>query len=104
VEQRFGHHTCVAVSLETGRTHQIRVHMAHIHYPIVGDPVYGGRLRMPAGASETLRAALQGFRRQALHAFRLGLKHPVGGKWLEWTAPVPDDMAALIEALRADAA
>jgi 23S rRNA pseudouridine1911/1915/1917 synthase len=103
VLERYRAHTLLQLKLQSGRTHQIRVHMAHIHYPIVGDPVYGGRLRMPSGASERLRAALQGFRRQALHAFRLGLKHPVSGEWLEWTVPVPADMAALIEALRADA-
>ena len=103
VLERFRGHTLLQLRLESGRTHQIRVHMAHIHYPIVGDPLYGGRLRIPAGASDVLRDALRGFRRQALHAFRLGLAHPKTGEWLEWEAPVPADMAGLIAALRTDA-
>ncbi|MCG8427321.1 MAG: 23S rRNA pseudouridine(1911/1915/1917) synthase RluD, partial [Chromatiales bacterium] len=72
VIERYRSHTYLKVFLETGRTHQIRVHMAHIHYPMVGDPVYGGRLKMPQGASDALREQLQLFRRQALHARRLG--------------------------------
>ena len=103
VLERFRAHTLLQLKLESGRTHQIRVHMAHIHYPIVGDPLYGGRLRIPAGASDALRDALRGFRRQALHACRLGLAHPKTGEWLEWEAPVPADMAGLIAALRTDA-
>ena len=103
VLERFRAHTLLQLRLATGRTHQIRVHMAHIHYPVVGDPVYGGRLRIPAGASQGLRECLQGFRRQALHAFRLGLPHPVTGEWLQWEAPIPDDMAGLLVALRQDA-
>ena len=103
VLERFRAHTVLQLKLESGRTHQIRVHMAHIHYPIVGDPLYGGRLRIPAGASDALRDALRGFRRQALHACRLGLAHPKTGEWLEWEAPVPADMAGLIAALRTDA-
>ena len=104
VLERYRAHTLLRLKLETGRTHQIRVHMAHIRYPIVGDPVYGGRLQIPAGAAEGLRECLRGFRRQALHAFRLGLPHPASGEWLEWEAPVPQDMAALIQVLREDAA
>ncbi len=104
VAERFRAHTRLTVQLETGRTHQIRVHMAHIHHPIVGDPVYGGRLRIPAGCSETLREVLQHFRRQALHARRLGLTHPRTGERLEWSVEAPADMQALFEALRADAA
>lgn len=103
VEERFRAHTLLRVKLETGRTHQIRVHMAHIGYPIVGDPVYGGRLRIPAGVSPELADGLREFRRQALHACRLRLRHPIHGEWLEWWAQVPADMARLLELLRADA-
>jgi 23S rRNA pseudouridine1911/1915/1917 synthase len=104
VIQRFRGHTHVRVQLETGRTHQIRVHLAHIDYPIVGDRVYGGRLALPKGATEELRTALREFPRQALHAARLQLEHPVGGKPLEATAPLPDDMLRLLKMLAADAA
>ena len=104
VIQRFRGHTHVRVQLETGRTHQIRVHMAHIEYPIVGDRVYGGRLALPKGASERLRTALREFPRQALHAARLQLEHPVTRKPLEAAAPLPDDMVHLLQALAADAA
>lgn len=103
VEERYRAHTLLRVKLETGRTHQIRVHMAHIGHPIVGDPVYGGRLRIPAGVGAELAAGLRGFRRQALHAVRLRLCHPISGEWLEWSADVPGDMARLLELLRADA-
>jgi 23S rRNA pseudouridine1911/1915/1917 synthase len=102
VEERFRAHTLVRVQLETGRTHQIRVHMAHQHIPIVGDPVYGGRLRLPAGASNELQEQLAGFRRQALHAARLSLTHPSSGETVSWSAPLPADMTRLLEALRAD--
>ncbi len=102
VEERFRAHTLVRVQLETGRTHQIRVHMAHQHIPIVGDPVYGGRLRLPPGASRELQEQLAGFRRQALHAARLTLAHPSTGESVSWSAPLPADMAQLLEALRAD--
>jgi 23S rRNA pseudouridine1911/1915/1917 synthase len=103
VEERFRAHTLVRVQLETGRTHQIRVHMAHQHIPIVGDPVYGGRLRLPPAASSELQEQLAGFRRQALHAARLTLTHPSSGEYVSWSAPLPADMAQLLEALRADA-
>lgn len=102
VAERFRAHTRLTVQLETGRTHQIRVHMAHIHHPIVGDPVYGGRLRIPAGCSEALREMLQHFRRQALHARRLGFVHPASGETLEWSVEAPADMQALIAVLRED--
>ncbi|CAG0899682.1 unnamed protein product [Cyprideis torosa] len=85
VADRFASHSLVDVKLETGRTHQIRVHLSSIHFPIVGDPVYGGRLRLPVGASDELIEALQGFRRQALHARKLGLLHPVTGELMEWS-------------------
>ena len=100
IEERFAHHTLLRVSLETGRTHQIRVHLSHKHMPIVGDQVYGGRPRFPAGASETVRQAVQQFPRQALHATRLGLHHPTTGEFMQWEAGVPDDMATLLSTLR----
>ena len=103
VEARFRSNTLVRVSLETGRTHQIRVHMAHRHMPVLGDPVYGGRLRLPARASEALKAVLATFRRQALHATRLELLHPASGEMVGWEAAVPTDMAQLIQILRDDA-
>ena len=100
LEERFPNHTLVRVKLETGRTHQIRVHLAHINYPLVGDPVYGGRLRLPAGASKGLAAALRDFKRQALHATTLGLEHPETGDYCELSSPLPEDFASLLEALR----
>ncbi len=103
VRERFARHSLLDVKLDTGRTHQIRVHMAHIRYPIVGDPVYGRRPVLPAGASPDLRKALQGLGRQALHAARLALAHPVSGETLEFEAPMPTDMAELVSALRAHA-
>jgi 23S rRNA pseudouridine1911/1915/1917 synthase len=102
VMKRFRAHTLVHVQLESGRTHQIRVHLAHIGYPVVGDPVYGGRRRLTAGASPGLIAALEGFERQALHAARLRLAHPITGKEVEWEAPLPADMARLVAAFEAD--
>ncbi|MBA3979692.1 MAG: 23S rRNA pseudouridine(1911/1915/1917) synthase RluD [Alcanivorax sp.] len=104
VIQRFRGNTHVRVQLETGRTHQIRVHMAHIRYPLVGDSVYGGRLRLPAGASPALREALQGFRRQALHARKLGLVHPTSGEYMEFESPLPADFEALLAQLHSDLA
>jgi 23S rRNA pseudouridine1911/1915/1917 synthase len=102
VIHRYRAHTHVRVQLETGRTHQIRVHLAHIDHPLVGDKVYGGRLAMPKGASEPLRQALRMFPRQALHAARLELAHPVTGKPLSARAPLPDDLVALLAVLAAD--
>ena len=104
VVQRFRAHTYCEIELETGRTHQIRVHMAHIRAPLQGDPVYGGRPKLPPAASDELRAALQGFRRQALHASRLRLEHPETGAELAFESPLAPDLAALLELLRADAA
>ena len=102
VEERFRHHTLLRVSLETGRTHQIRVHLTANQMPIVGDQLYGGRPRVPAGISDDLREALRAFPRQALHAARLGLVHPDTGEDMEWEVPLPADMADLLVLLRAE--
>jgi len=103
VIERFRAHTLVKVQLETGRTHQIRVHMAHLRHPLLGDPVYGGRLRLAAGAGEMLRDALRQFKRQALHAEALGLIHPERGEAMQWEVPPPEDMQRLVKVLRDDA-
>jgi len=100
---RFRGHTHVQVKLETGRTHQIRVHMAHIGYPLLGDPQYGGRLRLPAGAGEELLRALRGFGRQALHARALELTHPASGQPMRFESPLAADFAELLQRLRDDA-
>ena len=97
--QRFGHHTRITVNLETGRTHQIRVHMAHRRYPLIGDPVYGGRPRIPKGASDRLVDALRKFSRQALHARTLGFSHPGTDQWVQFECPLPEDMLNLIAVL-----
>jgi len=102
VLERFRAHTHVEAKLDTGRTHQIRVHMAHIRAPLVGDRTYGGRPRFPRAPSESLRAALEAFPRQALHAARLGLEHPVDGRPLSLESPLPGDFKELIAALRED--
>jgi 23S rRNA pseudouridine1911/1915/1917 synthase len=102
VIKRYRAHTHVRVQLETGRTHQIRVHLAHAGYPIVGDRVYGGRLTLPKGAGEALRQAVRDFPRQALHAARLQFAHPVTGKPVECVSPLPADMLGLLAALAAD--
>ena len=104
VIKRFRAHTHVRVQLETGRTHQIRVHLSHAGFPIVGDRVYGGRLAMPRGATDELKEALRDFPRQALHAARLEFAHPVTGKDVECVAPVPADMQHLLLLLARDAA
>ena len=101
---RFRAHTHVRVTLETGRTHQIRVHLAHIGYPIVGDATYGRRLAIPRGATARLEAALRGLRRQALHAARLAFAHPASGAAVQFESPLPADMRGLLEALREDLA
>jgi 23S rRNA pseudouridine1911/1915/1917 synthase len=102
VLHRYRGHTHVRVNLETGRTHQIRVHMAHVHYPLVGDRVYGGRLLLPKGATPELIETLRGFHRQALHAARLAFEHPVSGKPVEAQAATPADMKSLLEVLGRD--
>ena len=102
IAKRFRAHTLVRVELETGRTHQIRVHLAHIGFPVVGDPLYAGRRRVPAGCTPALAAELHAFRRQALHAARLRLEHPLTGRELAWEAPLPEDMQRLLAALEAD--
>ncbi len=100
IAERLPGHTLLRVKLETGRTHQIRVHLAHIRHPLLGDPVYGGRLRLLPGGDLALAETLRGFRRQALHAETLGLLHPASGEWCEWRAELPEDMLMLLEALR----
>ncbi|OAI49429.1 RNA pseudouridine synthase [Gammaproteobacteria bacterium SCGC AG-212-F23] len=102
VLERYRAHTRLRVQLETGRTHQIRVHMAYIKHPVFGDPTYGGRLQLPKGASEELITTLRGFKRQALHAIELAFEHPVSGKMLHFDAALPEDMRNLIEHLRKD--
>jgi 23S rRNA pseudouridine1911/1915/1917 synthase len=103
VIERFRAHTYLSVQLETGRTHQIRLHLSHLRYPIVGDPVYGGRFAQPRGASEDLLSTLRAFRRQALHAATLGFDHPRTGKRVGFDSPLPEDFRRLLSALREDA-
>ena len=104
LRERFRAHSLLQCNLETGRTHQIRVHLTHIGHPLVGDPLYGGGLKLPRRAAPELVAALRGFRRQALHAEKLAFEHPATGELLSFDAPRPDDMSALIAALRDDLA
>ena len=102
VLERFRSHTHVRVKLETGRTHQIRVHMTHVGYPLVGDPLYAGRFRIPPAASPTLVQTLREFPRQALHARFLELEHPETGKRMKWESPLPEDLVWLLSLLRQD--
>ncbi|GED23880.1 23S rRNA pseudouridine(1911/1915/1917) synthase RluD [Halomonas halmophila] len=102
VIERFRAHTHVRCRLETGRTHQIRVHLAHLRYPLIGDPVYGGRLKLPAGAGDTLKEVLREFPRQALHARKLAFVHPSTGATMTLRAPLPDDLLMLLDFLRDD--
>jgi len=104
VVERYPAHTYIRVKLETGRTHQIRVHMASIGYPLVGDATYGGRLKLPKGATTELQNELRGFKRQALHATRLALVHPASGETMSWQVEPPDDFVQLLAELHADAA
>lgn len=102
VREKFREHTHLRLKLETGRTHQIRVHMSHMRFPLVGDPLYGGRPRLPKAAAPELVDTLRGFRRQALHAAELGLHHPITGEWLQWQSPLPEDFVHLLDVLRVD--
>ena len=97
---RFKSHTHVKAILETGRTHQIRVHLSYVGHSLVGDPMYGGRVRFPKKASEELKEALLSFKRQALHSKKLTLIHPISGELMSWKAALPDDMKGLLEALK----
>lgn len=103
VLEHFRKHTLLKVILETGRTHQIRVHMAHQRHPVFGDQLYGGRLSLPGGAGDALKEAMRGFRRQALHAKRLALVHPIHGREIRFECPIPSDMRTVIDALADDA-
>jgi len=103
VVEHFAAHTHLRLKLETGRTHQIRVHMSHIQHPIVGDPLYGGRVRLPKGVGPELRAVLRDFNRQALHAKHLELYHPATDELMDWEVDLPDDMYMLLDELRFDA-
>ncbi|MFH7804227.1 MULTISPECIES: 23S rRNA pseudouridine(1911/1915/1917) synthase RluD [unclassified Acinetobacter] len=102
VKERFQHFTRVQARLETGRTHQIRVHFSYLGFGLVGDSVYMSRVRVPAGASELLADTLRGFKRQALHATKLGLIHPRSGEEMMFEAPWADDFAQLIDVLRSE--
>ncbi|QPG06608.1 23S rRNA pseudouridine(1911/1915/1917) synthase RluD [Salinimonas marina] len=102
VKEKFRAHTYIRLKLESGRTHQIRVHMTHIKHPLAGDPVYGGRPRLPKGASDEFVQTLRNFRRQALHAVQLSLFHPETEEWMSWQAPLPEDMQQLIDVVRKD--
>ena len=97
--ERFKSHTHVKAILETGRTHQIRVHLSHVGHSLIGDPMYGGRVRFPKKASEELKEALLNFKRQALHSKKLTLSHPISGEVMSWKVPLPDDMLKLLEVL-----
>ncbi len=104
LRERFRTHTALECRLETGRTHQIRVHMAHLKHPIVGDKLYGGSFKLPKGASEEFIAGLRGLKRQALHAEVLEFMHPITGEPVRCSAPLPDDIQNLLRLLREDAA
>ena len=102
VMEKYRLHTRLRLRLETGRTHQIRVHMAYITHPLVGDPVYGGRPRPPKNSTPELLTKLRSFKRQALHAAMLSLYHPITGELMTWHADLPDDFVELVELLQAD--
>jgi 23S rRNA pseudouridine1911/1915/1917 synthase len=102
VVEKYRAHTLVRCQLETGRTHQIRVHMAHIRFPLLGDKLYAGRPKIPKASSKVMIDTLQQFPRQALHAFKLGLLHPEDGEYCEWEIDMAQDIAELINVLKAD--
>ena len=99
VIDRYQNHTHIKAILETGRTHQIRVHLSHIGYPLMGDPMYGGKVRFPKKADVILKEAIVNFKRQALHARKLTLTHPISGELMSWKSPLPEDMLALLNVL-----
>ncbi|MDR9830531.1 23S rRNA pseudouridine(1911/1915/1917) synthase RluD [Vibrio sp. FNV 38] len=103
VAEHFREHTRIRLRLETGRTHQIRVHMAHLQHPLLGDIAYGGRARIPREASAELTEMIRKFDRQALHAAMLKFDHPVTKEEVEFHAPIPDDLMVMTDALRKDA-
>jgi 23S rRNA pseudouridine1911/1915/1917 synthase len=102
IKQKFRAHTHLRLKLETGRTHQIRVHMTHIKHPLVGDIQYGGRPRLPRHASASFVDMLRGFKRQALHAIQLSLTHPTTQETMTWKAPLPEDFESLLKEMRDD--
>jgi len=102
VREKYRAHSLIDVQLETGRTHQIRVHLAYLRHPLLGDPVYGGRLAIPKGISTQLEQQIRGFRRQALHARRLSFIHPASGEAVSFKAALPDDMTGMIDTLQKD--
>ncbi|TAK77505.1 MAG: 23S rRNA pseudouridine(1911/1915/1917) synthase RluD [Gammaproteobacteria bacterium] len=102
IAEKYRAHTRLTLRLETGRTHQIRVHLAHVRHSIVGDATYGWRLQLTKGMTPELIQLLRQFKRQALHAYALGLTHPVTGEWMRWEAPLPEDIMQLIHALKGD--
>ncbi|MCV2883196.1 23S rRNA pseudouridine(1911/1915/1917) synthase RluD [Aestuariibacter sp. AA17] len=102
VMEKFRAHTHLRLKLETGRTHQIRVHMSYLKHPLVGDPLYGGRPKLPKRAGPDMVHMLRTFNRQALHAAQLELAHPISGEWMGWQAPLPDDMVELLAVLKQD--
>jgi 23S rRNA pseudouridine1911/1915/1917 synthase len=99
IEKKFAHFTLLRVKLETGRTHQIRVHLSHINHSIVGDPLYSVRNLKPRGMNESFTEIFDGFKRQALHATSLGLVHPSSGKKMEWRVSLPQDFDTLLGAI-----
>ena len=99
VIDRYANHTHLKAILETGRTHQIRVHLSYIGHPLVGDPLYGGRVRFPKKAGDKIKKTLKSFQRQALHSKKLTLKHPATGELMSWKIELPSDMKELLDAL-----
>ncbi len=102
VAEHFRMHTRIRLRLETGRTHQIRVHMSYIQHPLLGDFAYGGRVKIPKGASEEVTEIIRSFDRQALHAAMLKFEHPISKEEVQFFAPIPEDMVELTETLRSD--